>query len=121
MIRDPINIRSSGHDITKFKWIVEFPASHQPTDVSNVGHKESIMLISDGSKFTVVPVPRVRRTTAQEYSGFEEAGLRSQKLVVDQTRFLVDSIWEGLEIYGRSCYLPFSRLGVDLEHSVART
>ena len=81
---DPFNARSGGHNVTKIEWIVELPGSDQPTGVCDVGHKEGTMLVCDRSKSTVVPVPRVRRSAANDQFGLEEAGLRSQGVVVDQ-------------------------------------
>lgn len=106
----PFDVRSSGHDITKVEWIVELPSSNKSTRVGNVSHEECTMLISGCSKFTVIPVPRVRRSAANDQFGFEETGLRSQRVVVDQIRFTVDTVRKGLEIYGRSCHLLLSGL-----------
>jgi hypothetical protein len=68
----------------KSNGFVEFPGSNQPTGVGDVGHEESTVLIRDRSKFTVVPVPRVRRSATDDQFWFEETGLGCQGVVVDQ-------------------------------------
>lgn len=113
----PVNVRSSSHDITEVEWVVELPGSNQATRVSDISHEESIVITRNCPEFTVVPIPRVRRSATNDQFWFEESSLRSQSVVVDQIRFTVDTVRERLEIYGRSCHLLFGGLDLASGHS----
>lgn len=68
------------------------------------------MLICDRSKFFVIPVPRVSGSSTNNQPWFEETGLRNQGFIVDQMRFTMDTVGEGLEVNGRSRHLLFGSL-----------
>ena len=106
----PKDLRCGSHDIARVERVIEFPSGNQSARVSDVGHKESAMLIRRCSKLSVIPIPRVSRSTTNDQFWFEETGLGGQRIIVDQVRFTMYTIWEGLEVDGRGRHLLFGGL-----------
>jgi len=78
------DVRRGGHNIASVEWIVELSRSNQSTCVGDVGHEKSTVFVSNCPELAVVPVPRVRGSATYDQFWFEETGLGSQRVVVDQ-------------------------------------
>ena len=77
------DLRGSGDNITVVEGARVLATGNETANVSHVGHQVSTMLVSDLAKSLVVPVAGVRRGTADDETGLEEASLVRKFAVVN--------------------------------------
>ena len=64
----------------------------------DIGHEESTVFVCGFTQRAIVPVPWVRRRTADNETGLEDTRLLSETAIVDELRCGVETVREGLEV-----------------------
>lgn len=95
-------VGGGGDNVTELEGRVLLGSGNETRDVGHVGHQVCTLAVGNLAETLVLPVTGVGGTTANHKSGLEEVGVGSELLVVDDTGLGVDTVWEGLEVDGRS-------------------
>lgn len=95
-------VGGGGDDITVLEWRALFTSGNKTGNVSHVGKKVSSLSIGNLPQSRVIPISGVGGSTTNEQSGLVEVGVGLELGVVDDTGGGVDSVWERLEVDGRS-------------------
>ena len=95
-------VGGGGDDITELEWRALFTSSDKTRDMSHVGKEVSSLSIGNLPQSRVIPISGVGGSTTNEQSGLVEVGVGLELGVVDDTGRGVDSVWERLEVDGRS-------------------
>jgi len=95
-------VGGGGNDITELEWRGLLTGGNETGDVGHVAQQVSALGIGDLAQPSVVPVTGVSRTSANEETGLVKVGVGLKLRVVDDTGGWVDSVWERLEVDGRS-------------------
>jgi hypothetical protein len=95
-------VGGGGDDVAELEGARLLAGGDQTRDVGHVGKEVGALGVGDLAKPSVVPVTGVSGTTADEETGLEEVGVGLELRVVDDTGGRVDSVWERLEVDGRS-------------------
>ena len=98
-------MRRGGDHITVLEGVGKLASSHKTARVSDVGHEERAMLVSNLAESLVIPVAGVRRGTADDQAGLVDLRQRRNVLVVHELRRRVKTVGERLEVDGGGRHL----------------
>jgi hypothetical protein len=95
-------VGGGGDNVTVLERRVLLTGSNETRDVGHIGKEVGALGIGDLPQSCIVPITGVGGTTADQQSRLVEVGVGLELGVVDDTGRGVDSVWERLEVDGRS-------------------
>mmetsp|Transcript_54040 Transcript_54040/g.156028 ORF Transcript_54040/g.156028 Transcript_54040/m.156028 type:complete len:412 (-) Transcript_54040:6-1241(-) len=91
-------VRGGGDDIAEFERRGLFSSGNQTRNVGHIHHQQGTVGVGNLSEFGIVPVTRVRRSSANDQGRLEQTGITSQLFIVNVSGFGVDAVGKRLEV-----------------------